>query len=145
MGRPPRQTRGSPSGNYEYHYDDRDRCTAESGEAGHVALRFSYDETDPGIGFRVTTATDSAGGTTRYLVNNPLQTVAETDALGNTIRTEYDADDQVTSVTDTLGGRTAFDYDEHGHMTALHRPAGSRTTIDHNGLGLPSQLTGPDG
>ena len=130
---------------YDYRYDDRDRCVAEGGEAGHVALRFGYDDVDPDTGHHVTTVTDAAGRTTRYLINSRLQVVAETDPLGHTVRTEYDAADRITAVTDALGGRSEFGYDACGRMTVLVRPDGTRTTVVPGEFGSPVEITGPDG
>nr|WP_319020145.1 hypothetical protein [Streptomyces sp. C8S0] len=79
---------------YDYAYDDRDRCIAEGGVAGHVALRLDYDGTDPGTGLRVTTATTGSGAVHRYLVNDAHQIVAETDP---SVRSP------VSSGTDTTG------------------------------------------
>jgi RHS repeat-associated protein len=130
---------------YEYHYDDRDRCVAEGGEAGHIALRFTYDEIDPDTGYRVTTATAAAGHTTRYLINDRLQVVAETDPLGHTTRTPHDEFDRLTAVIDPLGRTTSFEYDDHGRITVVTRPDGRRATSTYNELGLPATLTDPDG
>jgi YD repeat-containing protein len=130
---------------YYYRYDGQDRCVAEGGEAGHITLRFSYDDVDPGTGHRVTTVTDAAGHTTRYLIDRRLQVVAETDPLGNTTHTPHDECDRLTAVIDPLGRRTSFAYDTAGRLTAVTRPDGLRTTATYNHLGLPVTLTDADG
>ncbi|WKX70641.1 putative T7SS-secreted protein [Streptomyces sp. XD-27] len=130
---------------YDYVYDNLDRCIAQGGEAGHVALRFDYNGAAEHPGHRVTTVTTTEGAVSRYVVNERCKVVAETDPLGNTIRTEYDRFDRVVSRTDALGQTTGYEYDEAGHLTAITSPAGSRSTAEYNELGLPVALTGPDG
>ncbi|RNG30609.1 putative T7SS-secreted protein, partial [Streptomyces botrytidirepellens] len=130
---------------YDYVYDHRDRCIAEGGEAGHVSIHLSYDEVDQATGHRVTIVTTPEGHTTRYLVNDKAQAVAETNPLGHTTRTEYDRYDRVLSRTDALGRTTAFAYDEAGHLTRITAPDGSESTATYNDLGQPTSITGPDG
>ncbi|MFE2426782.1 RHS repeat-associated core domain-containing protein [Streptomyces sp. NPDC059373] len=130
---------------YEYAYDALGRCVSEGGEAGHITLRFAYDDIDPATGHRVTTVTNAAGHTTRYLINDRLQVVAETDALGNTTRTPHDEHDRLTAVIDPFGRTTSFAYDEQGRITAVTRPDGLRATATYNDLGLPATVTDPDG
>ncbi|MGI5260360.1 RHS repeat-associated core domain-containing protein [Streptomyces angustmyceticus] len=130
---------------YEYSYDHRHRCTAQSGVDGHLSNRFTYDAVDPATGHRTTTATDSDGHTTRYLINDRLQVVAAIDPLGNTTRTERDAQDRLTAVIDPLGRTTRFTYDTDGRLSSVTHPDGSRATATYNALGLPIALTEPDG
>ncbi|MFD7500380.1 putative T7SS-secreted protein [Streptomyces sp. NPDC059850] len=130
---------------YDYVYDHRDRCIAEGGEAGHVSIHLSYDEVDQATGHRVTKVTTPEGHTTRYLVNDKAQAVAETNPLGHTTRTEYDRYDRILSRTDALGRTAAFVYDEAGHLTRITTPDGSESTATYNDLGLPTSITGPDG
>ncbi|MFJ9617976.1 RHS repeat-associated core domain-containing protein [Streptomyces noursei] len=130
---------------YDYVYDDRNRCVAQGGVDGHVSMRLSYDQTDPATGLRVTTATDSLGHTSRYLVNDALQVVAEIDPLGGTVRTERDRYDRVLATTDALGRVTRFAYDEAGNVVSLTRPDGLATTATYNALNLPVEITDPDG
>ncbi|MFI8984652.1 DUF6531 domain-containing protein [Streptomyces antimycoticus] len=130
---------------YHYVYDHQNRCVAEGGEAGHISVRISYDDIDQATGHRLTTVTTPEGHTTRYLVNNACQVVAETNPLGHTTHTTYDRYDRVLSRTDPLGRTTAFVYDEAGHLTQATAPDGSESTVSYNELGLPTALTGPDG
>ncbi|MDT0458150.1 RHS repeat-associated core domain-containing protein [Streptomyces sp. DSM 41527] len=130
---------------YDYHYDERDRCIAEGGESGHIALRFAYGETDPETGLATTTATDSDGHITRYLIDDRLQVVAEIDPLGRTTRTERDRCGRPTMVIDPLGRATSFAYDESGRLTAITRPDGSRSSTAYNDRGAPVTITAPDG
>ncbi|GAB2584567.1 hypothetical protein GCM10027168_16660 [Streptomyces capparidis] len=130
---------------YDYAYDDQDRCVAEGGEAGHIALRITYDTTDPATGHRVTAVTTPEGHTTRYLVNDLGQVVAEIDPLGGVTRTEYDALDRLLAHTDPLGNTTRFRYDDEGNPVSLVRPDGAESTAEYNALGLPTTVTAPDG
>ncbi|MFK4264289.1 putative T7SS-secreted protein [Streptomyces milbemycinicus] len=130
---------------YDYVYDNRDRCIAEGGEAGHMALRVDYDQIDQTTGHRVTTLTTADGHATRYLVNDSFQIVAETDPLGHTTRTTYDRHDRPLTRTDALGHTTAYTYDEAGHLTKITGPDGHETTAAYNAVGLPTSVTGPDG
>ncbi|CAL9477766.1 putative T7SS-secreted protein [Streptomyces sp. enrichment culture] len=130
---------------YDYAYDDRDRCVAEGGEAGHIALRLAYDETDPETGHRVTTTTTREGATHRYLVNDAHQVVAQTDPLGAVTRYERDRFNRLLSRTDPLGRTTRFTYDDAGNLTTVIRPDGRRTTAEYNAPGLPVRIVHPDG
>ncbi|MCF3176639.1 RHS repeat protein [Streptomyces sioyaensis] len=130
---------------YDYHYDDQNRCVAEGGVEGHVSLRLTYDQTDPDTGLRVTTTTDSLGHTSRFLVNDALQVVAEIDPLGGVERTERDRYDRVISTTDPLGRTTRLTYDEAGNLTSVIRPDGSASTAAYNDLNLAIEVTDPDG
>ncbi|MFD4692236.1 putative T7SS-secreted protein [Streptomyces sp. NPDC058463] len=130
---------------YDYAYDDQDRCVAEGGAAGHMALRLDYDGTDPESGMRVTTVTSSSGAIHRYVVNGNYQVVAETDPLGATTRFERDRYNRLLSRTDPLGRTNRFEYDESGQLTAAVRPDGRGTSAQYNDLRLPVRVTNPDG
>ncbi|MEU8888999.1 putative T7SS-secreted protein [Streptomyces sp. NPDC048442] len=130
---------------YEYAYDDQDRCIAEGGTEGHVALRVTYDDIDPDTGLRVTTATTGSGAVHRYLVNESHQIVAEIDPLGAVTRYERDRRHRLLSRTDPLGRTTRFEYDsETGGVIRAVRPDGREATAEYNALGLPMRVTGPD-
>ena len=130
---------------YTYEYDDRDRCTAEGGSAGHMTLRLTYGDPDPETGLRTTTATTGEGHTRRYLVNDAWQVVAETDPLGATTRYHRDRYNRLLSQTDPLGHTTTLRYDDDGNLTTVVRPDGRETRAEHNGLGLPVKVINPDG
>ncbi|MFF4716763.1 HNH/endonuclease VII fold putative polymorphic toxin, partial [Streptomyces eurythermus] len=130
---------------YTYEYDDQDRCVAEAGEAGHMALRLSYGDPDPETGLRTTTVTTAEGHTRRYLVNDAWQVVAETDPLGATTHYRRDRRHRLLSTTDPLGHTTAFEYDEAGNLTRVVRPDGRETRAEYNALGLPVKIVHPDG
>ncbi|WP_258564836.1 putative T7SS-secreted protein [Streptomyces sp. WELS2] len=130
---------------YTYEYDDQDRCVAEAGEAGHMALRLSYGDPDPETGLRTTTVTTAEGHTRRYLVNDAWQVVAETDPLGATTHYRRDRHHRLLSTTDPLGHTTAFEYDEAGNLTRVVRPDGRETRAEYNDLGLPVKVVNPDG
>ncbi|MCH0538507.1 RHS repeat protein [Streptomyces sp. MUM 203J] len=130
---------------YDYAYDDQDRCVAEGGEAGHVALRLTYDETDPETGHRVTTTTTSSGDTRRFLIDEAHQVVAEIDPLGAVTRYERDRRNRLLAHTDPLGRTTRFEYDEEGNLTTAVRPDGRRSTAQHNAQGQPLRAVLPDG
>ncbi|MFH8768170.1 putative T7SS-secreted protein [Streptomyces sp. NPDC017958] len=130
---------------YTYEYDDRDRCIAEGGSAGHMTLRLSYGEPDPESGFRTTTATTGEGHTRRYLVNDTWQVVAEIDALGATTRYLRDRYHRLLSQTDPLGHTTTLRYDDEGNLTSVIRPDGREVRAEYNALGLPVKVVNPDG
>ncbi|MBL1096656.1 putative T7SS-secreted protein [Streptomyces coffeae] len=130
---------------YDYVYDNRDRCIAEGGEAGHISIHLTYDEVDEATGHRVTTVTTPEGHTTRYLVNDAGKVAAEIDPLGHTSRSTYDRHDRLLSRTDPLDRTTRFEYDEAGRLTRFTAPDGTESTATYDDLGLPTSLTGPDG
>ncbi|MFE6037370.1 putative T7SS-secreted protein [Streptomyces sp. NPDC056452] len=129
---------------YEYTYDDQNRCIAEGGAAGHMALRLDYDGTDPESGMRVTTVTSSSGAVHRYVVNDNYQVVAETDPLGATTRFERDRYNRLLSRTDPLGRTNRFAYDDAGQPISAVRPDGRETSAQYNNLRLPILVTNPD-
>jgi RHS repeat-associated protein len=130
---------------YSYAYDDQDRCVAEGGSAGHMALRLTYDAVDQATGHRVTETTTGAGHTRRFLVNDACQVVAETDPLGHTTRYSWDRRNRLLTRTDPLGHTTAYRYNDSGDAVSVTRPDGRETTVRHNDLGLPVRVKGPDG
>ncbi|MEV8412738.1 putative T7SS-secreted protein [Streptomyces niveus] len=129
---------------YDYAYDDRDRCIAEGGAAGHMALRLDYESVDPESGMRVTTVTSSAGAVHRYVINDSHQVVAEIDPLGATTRFERDRYNRLLSRTDPLGRTSRFTYDGSGQLTSAVRPDGRGSSADYNDLRLPVRVTNPD-
>ncbi|MFJ9740347.1 putative T7SS-secreted protein [Streptomyces sp. NPDC101166] len=130
---------------YSYEYDDQDRCVAEGGTHGHMALRLSYGERDPDTGLRVTTTTTAEGHTRRYTVNDACQVMTETDSLGSITRFERDRYHRLLSYTNPLGHRTTFDYDEAGNLLSVTRPDGRVRKVEYNDLGLPVKVVNPDG
>ncbi|MFE0385641.1 putative T7SS-secreted protein [Streptomyces bungoensis] len=130
---------------YTYEYDERNRCTAQSGTSGHMAMRLSYEGPDPTTGLRTTTATTGGGHSWRYLVNDALQVVAETDPLGATTRYSRDRYNRLLSQTDPLGHTTTFRYDEAGNLTSVVRPDGREAKAEYDPLGLPVRVMNPDG
>ncbi|WP_328357826.1 DUF6531 domain-containing protein [Streptomyces sp. NBC_00445] len=130
---------------YHYTYDEQDRCTFQTGDAGHLRNTYTYDETDPETGHRIITATNSLGHTTRYLVNDRLQVVAETAPDGATTRTTYDRNDRPLTITDPLGHTTGYAYDGAGRMLMVVRPDGRYTSVGYNDQGLPVSIRSADG
>ncbi|MFJ9178851.1 putative T7SS-secreted protein [Streptomyces sp. NPDC102360] len=130
---------------FHYVYDDRDRCVGQGGVEGHMANTFVYGDRDPDTGLSTTSLTNSLGQTSRYLVNDRCQVVAETDPTGATTRTAYDRFNKVRSITDPLGGTTQFAYDEAGHLSLVIRPDGHYTSAAVGRLGLPTTVAAPDG
>ncbi|GGZ56033.1 putative T7SS-secreted protein [Streptomyces bluensis] len=130
---------------YRYVYDEQDRCTFQTGDAGHLRNTYTYDDTDPETGHQVTTRTDSLGHTTRYLINNQLHVVAETGPDGATTRTTYDRNDRPITITDPLGRTTSYAYDKSGRPIMVVRPDGRYSSIGYNDQGLPVVVSHPDG
>ncbi|MFJ8186185.1 RHS repeat-associated core domain-containing protein [Streptomyces sp. NPDC096105] len=131
---------------YRYSYDARDRCTAQGGEAGHVAHTFTYDGADDDRpGHRVTTVTSAAGAVNRYVINGDSQVVAEVDPLGACTTRTYDAHHRLLSHTDPLGRTTRVTYDGEGRPSEIVRPDGARTAFTYSALGLPVLIALPDG
>ncbi|MFF3955109.1 putative T7SS-secreted protein [Streptomyces sp. NPDC001890] len=129
---------------YDYTYDARDRCIAESGTEGHMALSLDYDGTDPTTGLRVTTATTGTGAIHRYLINDAHQIVQEIDPLGAVTRLERDRRNRLLSRTDPLGRTTRFAYDAAGKLTKTIRPDGRERSARYNDFRLPVRVTNPD-
>ncbi len=130
---------------YDYVYDDEDRCIAEGGTDGHMALTLTYDTVDPGTGHRVTTATTGDGHTRRYLVDDKYRVVARVDELGAVTRHEYDRHGRLIAEFDPLGAVTRWSYDEQGRLSSLVRPDGRSGTMEYDELGLPVTVVNPDG
>ncbi|MGW8885407.1 putative T7SS-secreted protein [Streptomyces sp. NPDC055749] len=130
---------------YEYVYDEHDRCVYQTGTNGHLEATFTWDDTDPATGLRMTSMTDGLGHTARYVINDRSQVVAEIDALGAVNRFEYDRFHRLLSVMDPLGHITRSTYDEHGRLTSVVRPDGRKLTADYNDIGLPVRVKGADG
>ncbi|MFC7303184.1 putative T7SS-secreted protein [Streptomyces monticola] len=130
---------------YTYEYDAQDRCIAEGGTEGHMALRLDYDSSDPATGLRVTRAVTGGGHERRYVINDIHQVVAEIDPLGAVNRYERDRHNRLLCHTDPLGHTTTFRYDEAGNLTTVIRPDGRETRAEYNELGLPVKVVNPDG
>ncbi|MDT0549905.1 putative T7SS-secreted protein [Streptomyces lonegramiae] len=130
---------------YDYVYDNRDRCIAEGGTEGHIALHIDYGPVDERTGHRVTTVTTADGGATRYLVNDRCQVIAVTDPLGHTTRTRRDRHGRILSRTDALGRTTGYTYDAAGRPSSVTTPDGHRRTAAYNALNLPVEVTHADG
>ncbi|WP_455352652.1 putative T7SS-secreted protein [Streptomyces sp. SYSU K217416] len=130
---------------YEYVYDDHDRCIVQGGTEGHLKMRLAFDDTDPETGHRVTTAVDSLGHASRYVINDACQVVAEVDPFGATIRMSRDRYNRLLSRTDALGRTTAFEYDDTGNLVTVTRPDGHGSVASYNQLGLPTTMVAPDG
>ncbi|MFD5779812.1 putative T7SS-secreted protein [Streptomyces sp. NPDC126933] len=126
---------------YDYVYDDLDRCVYQSGTNGHLESRFTWDDTDPDTGLRMTSITNGLGHTKRFVINDRAQVVAEIDALGAVTRFEYDRFNHLLSRTDPLGHVSRFTYDESGRLTVVERPDGRQSRAQYNELGLPVRIT----
>ncbi|WP_327117644.1 DUF6531 domain-containing protein [Streptomyces sp. NBC_01341] len=130
---------------YEYVYDEHDRCVYQSGTNGHLEAHFTWDDTDPDTGLRMTSVTDGLGHTKRFVINERSQVVAEIDALGAVTRFGYDRYHRLLSHIDPLGHITRFTHDDHGRLTEVERPDGRRSYAEYNELGLPARVVGTDG
>jgi YD repeat-containing protein len=130
---------------YAYTYDEHDRCTAEGGQAGHLTITLDYDGTDPAWpDCRITTLTTAEGATTRFVINDNSQVIAEIDALGAVTRSEYDRYHRLLSWTDVLDRTTRFENNENDQPFRIVRPDGCESRAEYNELGLPVTITGPD-
>ncbi|MDT0318623.1 RHS repeat-associated core domain-containing protein [Streptomyces millisiae] len=131
---------------YAYTYDDHDRCVAEGGEAGHLALTLAYDGTHPDWpDARVTTLTTAQGTTSHYIIDDHHDVIAEIDPLGNVTRTEYDADHHTVAETDPLGHATRVSRNADGQPLIVRFPDGTFTRYEYNDLALPVSIALPDG
>ncbi|MEU9247388.1 DUF6531 domain-containing protein [Streptomyces sp. NPDC048385] len=131
---------------YAYTYDDRDRCVAEGGEAGHITITLDYDGTDPAWpGCRITTLTTAEGAVTRFVVNTSSQVIAEIDPLGNTTRTAYDAHHHVVARTDELGHTTTLVRDASGRPTRVTQPNAAVIRFEYGAEGMLTSIVRPDG
>lgn len=123
---------------FDYTYDDRHRCVAQSGTSGHLNVRFTY-------GDGVTTLTDSHGHITRFLVDGRARITSEIDPVGATTRYTHDEYNRLLTRTDPLGNTCAFTYDEQGRLITITRPDGRTTRAEYNAMGLPTLVVQPDG
>ncbi|WP_432158922.1 MULTISPECIES: putative T7SS-secreted protein [unclassified Streptomyces] len=130
---------------FTYVYDDQDRCTEQSGAAGHQRSMFTYEPMDQAQGHGTTTVTDSLGHRSRYLVNERLQVIAETDPLGQTVQYQRDRYNRLMAQTDTLGNTTSFRYDESGNLLSVTRPDGRAAHAEYDEHCLPTKLVRTDG
>ncbi|GAA2320625.1 DUF6531 domain-containing protein [Streptomyces kunmingensis] len=130
---------------YTYEYDDQDRCIAEGGTAGHMALRVSYDEIDEATGHQVTTTTTGEGHTRRYLINDAGQVVTEVDPLGAATHFRRDRHNRLLSRTDALGHTTTYRYDDSGCLISAVRPDGREAVAEYSEFDLPTRVRGTDG
>ncbi|MEV4944366.1 putative T7SS-secreted protein [Streptomyces sp. NPDC053755] len=130
---------------FDYVYDERDRCTYQSGANGHLETTFTWDDVDPETGLRMTAVTDGMGHTERHLINDRAQVVAEIDPLGAVTRYEYDRFHRLLSRTDPLGHVSRSTYDEQGRVTVLERPDGRRARAEYDEDGFPVRIIGADG
>ncbi|MGW0868783.1 RHS repeat-associated core domain-containing protein, partial [Streptomyces sp. NPDC002611] len=131
---------------YDYAYDDQDRCVAEGGEAGHIAITLAYDGSDSAWpDCRVTSLTTAEGAVSRFVIDERSLAVAETDPLGGTVTVTYDAQQHVTATTDQLGCTTTFVNNEVGQPIMVTRPDGSVVRVAYDDRQLPTALTQPDG
>ncbi|MFD9023700.1 DUF6531 domain-containing protein [Streptomyces parvulus] len=131
---------------YAYAYDDRDRCVAAGGEGGHFSLTLDHDGTDtewPDC--RVTTLTTAEGASTRFVVNDGCQVVAEVDALGHRQRTDYDENHHVVRRVDAMNQMTWFENNAYGQLVRVVRPDGHEIRAEYNELALMERLVGADG
>ncbi|WP_079405221.1 putative T7SS-secreted protein [Streptomyces sp. 3211] len=123
---------------FDYVYDDRHRCVAQSGINGHLRVRFAYGDGS-------TTYANSLGHETRYLVDDRARITAEIDPTGATTRFTHDAYNRLLTRTDPLGHTTRCVYDEQGRLTTLVRPDGREVRAEYDELGLPITVIQPDG
>ncbi|MFD9218633.1 putative T7SS-secreted protein [Streptomyces sp. NPDC060064] len=130
---------------FDYVYDDRDRCVFQSGANGHLESRFTWDDTDPDSGLRITSVTDGLGHTERFLINDRVQVVAEIDANGAVTRFERDRYNRLLSVTDPLGHTSRSTYDESGRVTSVVRPDGRQLSAEYDDFALPARVTAAGG
>ncbi|MFC4500195.1 MULTISPECIES: DUF6531 domain-containing protein [Streptomyces] len=130
---------------YRYEYDDEDRCTYQTGEAGHMRNTYTYGDTDPVTGLKVTTATNSLGHTSRHLINDKLQVVTEIRPDGAATHTTYDPFHRPLTMIDPLGHTVAYTYDQEGRPLTITRPDGREITVAYDDQGLPVTVTEPSG
>ncbi|MFI5797383.1 DUF6531 domain-containing protein [Streptomyces sp. NPDC051677] len=130
---------------YRYVYDDEDRCTFQTGEAGHLRNTYTYGDTDSATGLKVTTATNSFGHTSRYLVNDKLQVVTEIRPDGAATHTTYDPVHRALTIADPLGRTVAYSYDQAGRPLRIVHPDGRSVSVAYNDQGVPVTVTEPDG
>ncbi|MWA13708.1 DUF6531 domain-containing protein [Streptomyces sp. BA2] len=131
---------------YNYSYDDQDRCIAEGGEAGHLALTLDYDGTDAAWPeCQVTTLTTAEGVSSRFVINEQCQVIAEIDPNGSVTRSAYDVHHHLVSWTDAFGYTTEFTNNAYGQPITVSRPDGTEASTEYNELGLPLRVMTTDG
>ncbi|MGW7082342.1 RHS repeat-associated core domain-containing protein [Streptomyces sp. NPDC054871] len=131
---------------YAYEYDELDRCIAEGGVAGHLALTLAYDGIDESWpDCNVTTVTTAEGAVSRFVINADCQVVAEIDPVGSVVRTAYDQNHHVLSWTDALGHTTTFVNDPEGKPLAIEGPDGGTTRYQYNSQGKATLVELPTG
>ncbi|RVU23083.1 type IV secretion protein Rhs [Streptomyces antnestii] len=130
---------------FTYAYDEQNRCSSQSGEAGHQRSVFTYSPVDAATGQRTTTITDSFGHDTQFVINKRSQVVARIDPSGHTTRFARDARNRLLEHTDPLGHTMRLEYDEAGNLVTVTRPDGRSSRAEYNDVGLPVKVTGPDG
>ncbi|MFI7276934.1 DUF6531 domain-containing protein [Streptomyces sp. NPDC049879] len=131
---------------YTYTYDDQDRCVAEGGDAGHLALTLAYDGDHPDWpGHRVTTLNTAQGAVSRFIANDLSQVVAEIDPLGNIFRSEYDADHHLTARTDALGHTTRLVLNDLGQPVEVTHADGTATRYTYGEHARPTAIVHGDG
>ncbi|MFF1285755.1 putative T7SS-secreted protein [Streptomyces sp. NPDC058299] len=128
---------------FAYAYDEQDRCTYQSGEAGHERSVFTYTEEQEGQ--HTTTITDSFGHDTRFVMNDRDQVIARIDPLGNVTRFVRDRHNRLLEHTDPLGHTMSLEYDAAGRLITVTRPDGHVARAEYNDLGLPVKVVNPDG
>lgn len=69
-----------------------------------------------GNGEKLTSLTDAAGNTTRYLYDQSGRLMQETDSLGNVTSYVHDAKGNLTSKTDGNGNTVTYRYDGNGRL-----------------------------
>ncbi|WUO31616.1 DUF6531 domain-containing protein [Streptomyces sp. NBC_00286] len=131
---------------YDYTYDAQDRCIAQGGEAGHMVNTFAYEVVDPAWpGCHVTEITTAEEATSRFVINDNCQVVAEIDPLGGVVRTAYDAHHHLISLTDQLGHTTSAVNNELGQPTEVTRPDGTVVRFTYGDFNLTTAINLPDG
>ncbi|MFK4068822.1 DUF6531 domain-containing protein [Streptomyces sp. NPDC029674] len=131
---------------YTYTYDDLDRCVAEGGEAGHLAITLEYGGADADWpGSNITTLTTAEGAVSRFVVNDTSQVIAEIDPLGGTVETLYDQHHQILSLTDEVGCTTRFTNNELGQPLKVSLADGSVFQYEYDAMGNPTAGLLPDG
>ncbi|MFE4694231.1 putative T7SS-secreted protein [Streptomyces sp. NPDC056749] len=130
---------------YEYVYDEQDRCVYQAGTNGHLEAHFTWDDTDPDTGLRMTSTRNSLGHITRYVINDHSQVVTEIGPLGAVTRFEYDRYHRLLSCIDPLGHVVRTTYDKHGRPTLVERPDGRKIHAEFSDFGLPVRIIGADG
>ncbi|RKN46686.1 RHS repeat-associated core domain-containing protein [Streptomyces hoynatensis] len=131
---------------YSYTYDEKDRCVAESGEAGHIAVALDYDGALPDWpGMRVTTLTTAAGAVSRFVTDDTCQVVAEIDANGGVTRTSYGDHHRVVATTDATGHTTRIEDSPETRSGAVVRPDGTTMRYVHEEAERRDRVVLPDG